>query len=151
MNKSGLLPLIALLLSLPLHAETIKESDLPADEAQKFKAARSAAYKAEPSVRQLSADYKQYFRDAMIKADASVAPILDKVFPVSGPAPMKTNELPPGEAEKYKAAMKAAKAADPTIARKDAAAKQALRSAMIKADPSVQPIVDKVIPAAAAQ
>lgn len=149
-NPRALLPSIALLLMLPLKAEAIKESDLPANEKEKFQAVMKTLYADKQSdfYKKLT-EYKQAFRDAMVKADASVAPILDKVIPVSGAAQMKASELPADEAEKYKAAQKAAKAADPSIAQKDAARKQAQREAMIKADPSIQPIVDKVIPSAA--
>ncbi len=139
------------LMCCSLFAQGMKESDLPADELAKFKTVQAAVYKSDRA--DLNADlkaknlvYKQAFREAMVQADPSVFPLLDKVIPLSGKAPMKSSELPADDAAKYKAARKAALAADPTINEKKAAVDQALREAMIKMDPSIQPIVDKVYP-----
>jgi len=147
MNIRLILPLLVTLLSLPLHAQAMKESDLPQDEQDHLKTARNAAYKADPAVKQKQADAKQYRRDAMIKADPAVAPILDKCMPVSGPAQMKSNDLPADEKAKYDAAKKAADKADPTIKEKEAAAKKDLYDAMIKVDATVKSIIDKIAPA----
>lgn len=141
--------LFSLLLALcPLaQAQAVKESDLPAAEKAKFTAAKNAAYKAgDAELKQKNLDYKQAFREEMVKVDAAVFPLLDKVFPLSGKAAMKVDELPPEDAARYKAAQKAARKANPAIKEKQQAAQQALRAAMLKIDPSIGPIVDKVYP-----
>ena len=137
--------LLLFLLAVSVQAQAVKESDLPANEKAQLTAARNAAYKADPSLKQLGLEARTAYRDAMIKIDSSVAPILDKVMPVSGPA-MKSSELPAEDQAKYKAAQKAADAADPSLKQKSKAAKQAIYDGAVKADPSVKPIVDKVNP-----
>ena len=111
-----------------------------------LKAAKNAAYKADPTLKQMGIDYKTAYRDAMIKIDPTLTEILDKVMPVSGPAAMKTTELSADDQTKYKSAYKAAEAADPSLKQKSKAAKQAIYDGAIKADPSVKPIVDKISP-----
>jgi hypothetical protein len=134
-----------------VHAQAIKETDLPAAEQAKFKAAKDAANKAgDADVKQKNLDYKQTFREEMVKVDPSIFPLLDKVFPVSGKAQMKVDELPAADAERYKAAQKAARKANPAIKEKQQAVQQALRAAMLKIDPTIGPIVDKVYPPATA-
>ena len=130
-----------------VQAQAIKEADLPAEEQGKFKAAKDAAYKSgDADLKQKNLDYKQTFREEMVKADPSIFPLLDKVFPVSGKTQMKVDELPAADAERYKAAQKAARKANPAIKEKQQAAQQALRAVMLKIDPSIGPIVDKVYP-----
>jgi hypothetical protein len=130
-----------------VQAQAIKETDLPAAEQAHFKSAKDAANKAaDPDVKQKSLDYKQTFREEMMKVDPSVFPLLDKVIPLSGKAQMKVDDLAPADAERYKAAQKAARKANPAIKEKQQAAQQALRAAMLKVDPSIGPIVDKVYP-----
>jgi hypothetical protein len=134
-----------------VQAQAIKETELPAAEQAQFKAAKDAANKAaDPDVKQKNLDYKQTFREEMVKVDPSVFPLLDKVFPLSGKAQMKVDELAPADAERYKAAQKAARKANPAIKEKQQAAQQALRAVMLKIDPSIGPIVDKVYPPPAA-
>ena len=130
-----------------VQAQAIKETDLPAEEQAKFKAAKDAAYKSgDADLKQKNLDYKQTFREEMVKVDPSTFPLLDKVFPVSGKAQMKVDELPAADADRYKAAQKAARKANPAIKEKQQAVQQALRSAMLKIDPTIGPIVDKVYP-----
>ena len=130
-----------------VQAQAIKEADLPADEQAKFKAAKDAANKAgDADLKQKNLDYKQTFREEMVKIDPSIFPLLDKVFPLSGKAQMKVDELPAADADRYKAAQKAARKANPAIKQKQQAAQQALRAAMLKVDPTIGPIVDKVYP-----
>ena len=130
-------------------AQAIKDSDLPEAERAKFTAAKDAAYKAgDADLKQKNLDYKQAFREEMVKADPSIFPLLDKVFPLSGKAQMKVDELSPEDAARYKAAQKAARKANPAIKEKQQAAQQALRAAMLKIDPTIGPIVDKVYPPA---
>jgi 3D (Asp-Asp-Asp) domain-containing protein len=149
----SVLPILALtfVMACSLSAQAVKATDLPADEQTKFNAAKDAAYKAgDASLKEKNVAYKQAYREAMVKADPSVFPIVEKVFPVSGKAQMKADELSPEDAAKYKAAQSAARKADPSIKEKKAAVDQALRAVMIKLDPSIQPIVDKVYPPASA-
>ena len=84
----------------------------------------------------------------MVKLDPSIFPLLDKVFPVSGKAQLKVDELAPADAERYKATQKAARKANPAIKEKQQAVQQALRATMLKIDPTIGPIVDKVYPPA---
>ena len=130
-----------------VQAQAIKETDLPAAEQAQFKAAKDAAYKSgDADLKQKNLDYKQTYREEMVKLDPSIFPLLDKVFPVSGKAQLKVDELAPADAERYKATQKAARKANPAIKEKQQAAQQALRSAMLKIDPTIGPIVDKVYP-----
>lgn len=130
-------------------AQAVKEADLPPAEKTKFVAAKEAAYKSgDADLKERSLDYKRTFREEMVKADPSIFPLLDKVFPLSGKAPIKIKDLSAEDAARYKAAQKAAKKANPSIKEKQQAAEQALRAAMLKADPSIAPIVDKVYPPA---
>jgi hypothetical protein len=132
-----------------VQAQATKETDLPAEEQAKFKAAKDAAYKSgDADLKQKNLDYKQTFREEMVKADPSTFPLLDKVFPVSGKAQMKVDELPAADADRYKAAQKAARKANPAIKEKQQAVQQALRAVMLKIDPTIGPIVDKVYPPA---
>jgi hypothetical protein len=134
--------LVTLALACSVCAQAVKISDLPADEQEKFNTAKSAATKAgDANYKEKNTTYRQAYREAMVKADPTIFPILDKVYPLSGKAQMKSSELSPADAEKYKAAQKAAKAVDPTLKDKKAAADQALREVMIK--------IDKVYPPAA--
>jgi hypothetical protein len=59
---------------------------------------------------------------------------------------MKVDELPAADADRYKAAQKAARKANPAIKEKQQAVHQALRAVMLKIDPTIGPIVDKVYP-----
>lgn len=137
--------------SSSLHAQAIKETDLPEAERAKFTAAKEAAYKAgDADLKQKNLDYKQTVREEMVKVDPSIFPLLDKVFPLSGKAPMKIEQLSPEDAARYKTAQKAARKANPAIKEKQQAAQQALRAVMLKIDPSIGPIVDKVYPPATA-
>lgn len=138
--------LLLFLLATSLQAQAVKESDLPANEKAQLTAAKNAAYKADPTLKQMGVDYKTAYRDAIIKIDATLTEILDKVMPASGPAAMKTSELSAEDQTKYKTAYKAAEAADPSLKQKSKAAKQAIYDGAVKADPSVKPIVDKVNP-----
>jgi hypothetical protein len=132
-----------------VQAQAIKETDLPAAEQAQFKAATDAAYKSgDADLKQKNLDYKQTFREEMVKLDPSIFPLLDKILPVSGTAQLKVDELPPVDAERYKAAQKAARKANPAIKEKQQAAQQALRAIMLKIDPTIGPIVDKVYPPA---
>jgi len=140
---------LSFLLACSLSAQAVKVTDLPADEQTKFNTVKDAAYKAgDASLKEKNMVYKQAYREAMVKVDPSVFPIIEKVFPVSGKAPMKVDELSPEDAAKYKAAQSAARKAEPSIKEKKTAVDQALRAVMIKVDPSIQPIVDKVYPPA---
>jgi len=140
---------LSLILTCSLSAQAVKVTDLPADEQTKFNAAKDAAYKAgDASLKEKNIAYKQAYREAMVKVDPSVFPLLDKVFPVSGKAPMKVDQLSPEDAAQYKDAQSAARKADPSIKEKKTAVDQTLRAIMIKVDPSIQPIVDKVYPPA---
>ena len=144
----SLLSLAALTCS-PLHAQAVKETDLPEAERAKFTAAKDAAYKAgDADLKQKTLDYKQTFREEMMKIDPTIFPLLDKVFPVSGKAQTKVEQLSPEDAARYKAAQKAARKANPAIKEKQQAAQQALRAVMLKIDPTIGPIVDKVYPPA---
>jgi len=134
-------------MALSLHAQAVKESELPQAEQDHLKAARNAAYKADPSVKQLGVDAKKARRDAMIKADPSVAPILDQCMPLSGSASIKSADLPPADKAKYAAAKKASDKANPALKAQEAAAKKAVYAAAIKADPTVAPIVNIIAPA----
>ena len=119
-----------------------------AEQAQ-FKAAKDAAYKSgDADLKQKNLDYKQTYREEMVKLDPSIFPLLDKVYPISGKAQIKVDELPAADAERYKAAQKAARKANPAIKEKQQAAQQALRAVMLKIDPTIGPIVDKVYPPA---
>ena len=130
-----------------VQAQAIKETDLPAAEQAQFKAAKDAAYKSgDADLKQKNLDYKQTYREEMVKLDPSIFPLLDKVFPVSGKAQLKVDELAPADAERYKAAQKAARKANPAIKEKQQAVQQALRATMLKIDPTIGPIVDKVYP-----
>ncbi|MEI6344857.1 MAG: hypothetical protein WCP41_05805 [Verrucomicrobiota bacterium] len=144
MKKSALALITTGLMALTLHAQAVKESDLPQAEQDHLKAARNAAYKADPAVKQLGVDAKKARRDAMIKADPSVAPILDQCMPLSGPAAVKSADLPPADKAKYDAAKKAADKANPAIKEQEAAAKKAVYAAAVKTDPTVAPIVKKL-------
>jgi len=142
--------LVTLALACSVCAQAVKISDLPADEQEKFNTAKSAATKAgDANYKEKNTTYRQAYREAMVKADPTIFPILEKVYPLSGKAQMKSSELSAADAEKYKATQKAAKAVDPTLKDKKAAADQALREVMIKMDASIKPIVDKVYPPAA--
>jgi len=142
---------LSFILACSLSAQAVKVTDLPADEQTKFNTVKDAAYKAgDASLKEKNVAYKQAYREAMVKVDPSVFPIMDKVFPVSGKAAMKVDELSPEDAAKYKAAQSAARKADPSIKEKKTAVDQALRAIMIKMDPSIQPIADKVYPPASA-
>ncbi|MFM6173191.1 MAG: hypothetical protein ACKPB4_13860 [Sphaerospermopsis kisseleviana] len=135
----------------PLHAQAIKETDLPEAERAKFTAAKDAAYKAgDADLKQKNLDYKQTFREEMMKIDPTIFPVLDKVFPLSGKAQMKVEQLSPEDATRYKAAQKAARKANPAIKEKQQATQQALRAVMLKIDPTIGPVVDKVYPPATA-
>jgi hypothetical protein len=130
-----------------VQAQAIKETDLPAAEQAQFKAAKDAAYKSgDADLKQKNLDYKQTYREEMMKADPSIFPLLDKILPVSGKSQIKVDELPTVDAERYKAAQKAARQANPAIKEKQLAVHQALRVVMLKIDPTIGPIVDKVYP-----
>ena len=132
-----------------VQAQAVKESDLPAAEKAKFTAAKDAAYKAgDADLKQKNLDYKQTFREEMMKIDPTIFPVLDKVFPLSGKAQTKVEQLSAEDAARYKAAQKAARKANPAIKEKQQAAQQALRATMLKIDPTIGPIVDKVYPPA---
>ncbi|MBJ7390718.1 MAG: hypothetical protein JHC85_04075 [Chthoniobacterales bacterium] len=147
------LALIALVFATcaAVQAQAIKETDLPAAEQAQFKAAKDAAYKSgDADLKQKNLDYKQTYREEMVKLDPSIFPLLDKVYPISGKAQIKVDELPAADAERYKAAQKAARKANPAIKEKQQATQQALRAVMLKIDPTIGPIVDKVYPPATA-
>lgn len=82
---------------------------------------------------------------AMVKADPSLAPIVEKMHAAGGP-----KELTPEERQKLQAARKSAMA-DPDVQKAMAEAqplekahRDALHAAMLKADPTIGPILEKV-------
>lgn len=144
MKSSRIAVALIALSALSLHAQAVKESELPQDEQTHLKDARNAAYKADPSLKQMALNARQARRDAMIKADPSVATILDKCMPLSGAASVKSSDLPPEEKAKYNAAKKASDQANPRLKAGEDAAKKAVFAAAVKADPTIAPIVSKL-------
>lgn len=126
-----------------------------AEDGQKLRAARATAMK-DPAVQ--SALIKETkaadgLRAALLAEDKSLGPILDKIpNPSSAAARATPQPLTPEERTKIIAARDGLKDAPEGRAMQSAAIefKTALRAAMITADPSVGPILDKIDAAAAA-
>ena len=123
------------------------ESLTPAEQTQ-FIAARKKAME-DPTVieakKNADAARKDAFaerKSALLKQDPSLASILDKVQ-----TPRDLKNLTPEEHQKVQAARKAAKKETkglPKAAPAEKAFHEALRAAMLKADPTIGPVLDKV-------
>jgi len=146
MKKQTLLPLLAALIALPLHAQAVKESDLTPEEKTLFNAAKSKAV-ADPSYKQAVEVVRTTKIELITKADPTLESIAPKIFV---PTALNSNDLPADDKAKWNVAMnKVLK--DPALKQADDNVLKARNEAMLKIDPNVKPILDKLYPPASAQ
>lgn len=138
MKKQTLLPLLAALIALPLHAQAVKEADLSPEEKTLLNAARSKAG-ADASVKQATEVLRTTKLEVYTKADPTLQPIAIKILP---PVALNVNDLPADEKAKWNAA-NSKLGSDPAIW-KAAEALAAMRlEAIVKIDPSLEPLAKK--------
>lgn len=138
MKKQTLLPLLAALIALPLHAQAVKESDLTPEEKTLLNAVRTKAG-ADASVKQATEVVRTTRIEVISKADPTLQPFANKIYP---PVVLNINDLPADEKAKWNAAMGKLNS-DPAIW-KAAEALAAMRlEAIVKIDPSLEPLAKK--------
>jgi hypothetical protein len=97
MKKQILLPLLAAIIALPLHAQAVKESDLTPEEKTLLTAVRSKA-SSDTSVKQATDAIRTTKIELISKADPSLQPFAPKIL-VSAPA--TPNDLSADEKAKW--------------------------------------------------
>jgi hypothetical protein len=139
MKKQTLLPLLAALIALPLHAQAVKEADLPPEEKAKWDAVKAKAG-ADASVKQATEVVRTTKIEVISKADPSLQSIAPKILV---PVALNVNDLPADEKAKWNNA--AGKlGSDPAIW-KAAEALTAMRSAaIVQIDPTLEPLAKKI-------
>ncbi len=139
MKKQTLLPLLAALIALPLHAQAVKESDLTPEEKTLLNAVRTKAG-ADASVKQATEVVRTTKIEVISKADPTLQPFANKIYP---PVALSVSALPAGEMAKWNAA-NGKLGSDPAIW-KAAEALTAMRiEAIVKIDPSLEPLAKKI-------
>lgn len=144
MKKQTLLPLLAALIALPLHAQAVKEADLSPEEKTLLNAVRSKAG-SDASVKQATEVLRTTKIEVYTKADPTLQPIAIKILP---PVALNVNDLPADEKAKWNAASGKLNS-DPAIW-KAADALVAMRiAAIVQIDPTLEPLAKKMYIAAA--
>lgn len=139
MKKQTLLPLLAALIALPLHAQAVKESDLTPEEKTLFNAAKAKAA-ADPSYKQATDDVRTTKIEVISKADPTLQPIAPKILL---PPPFNINEIPSDQKAKWNAA--AGKVSnDPAIWKAVDAITTMKIEAIVKIDPTLEPLAKKI-------
>ena len=139
MKKQTLLPLLAALIALPLHAQAVKESDLTPEEKTLLNAARSKA-NSDPSVKQATEVVRTTKIEVISKADPSLQPIALKNLP---PAAINFNDLSADEKQKWGSANGKVNN-DPAIWKAAEALNTMKLEAIVKIDPTVEPLAKKM-------
>jgi hypothetical protein len=139
MKKQTLLPLLAALIALPLHAQAVKESDLTPEEKTLLNAVRTKAG-ADASVKQATEVVRTTKFEVISKADPSLQPLALKILP---PVALNVNDLPSDEKAKWNAA--AGKlGSDPAIWKALEALTAMRIAAIVQIDPSLEPLAKKI-------
>ncbi len=139
MKKQILLPLLAVLIALPLHAQAVKESDLTPEEKTLLNAVRSKAG-ADASVKQATEVVRTTKIEVISKADPSLQPFALKILV---PVALNPNDLPADEKAKWIAA--AGKVSnDPAIWKAVDAITTMKIQAIVKIDPTLEPLAKKI-------
>ena len=139
MKKQTLLPLLAALIAIPLQAQAVKESDLTPEEKTLLNSVRSKAG-ADASVKQANEVVRTTKIEVITKADPSLQPIAPKILP---PAPFNINDLPVDEKAKWSAAAGKLNS-DPAIWKAADALATMKIAAIIKIDPTLEPLAKKI-------
>ncbi|MFZ0434675.1 MAG: hypothetical protein WAL87_01685 [Chthoniobacterales bacterium] len=139
MKKQTLLPLLAALIALPLHAQAVKESDLTPEEKTLLNAVRTKAG-ADASVKQATEVVRTTKIEVISKADPTLQPFANKIY---NPVALNPNDLPADEKAKWNAA--AGKLGSDLAIWKALEALTAMRiEAIVKIDPSLEPLAKKI-------
>jgi hypothetical protein len=139
MKKQTLLPLLAALIALPLHAQAVKEADLTPEEKTLLNAVRTKAG-ADASVKQATEVVRTTKIEVISKADPSLQPFALKILP---PVALNVNDLPADEKAKWTAA--AGKlGSDPALWKATEALTAMRIAAIVKIDPSLEPLANKI-------
>ena len=139
MKKQTLLPLLAALIAIPLQAQAVKESDLTPEEKTLLNSVRSKAG-ADASVKQANEVVRTTKIEVITKADPALQPFATKILP---PPPFNINELPADEKAKWIAASGKLNS-DPAIWKAADALAMMKIAAIVKIDPSLEPLAKKI-------
>ena len=139
MKKQTLLPLLAALIALPLHAQAVKEADLPPEEKTLLSAVRSKA-NSDASVKQATEVVRTTKIEVISKADPTLQPIAPKILP---PVALNVNDLPADEKAKWNAANNKL-GSDPAIWKALEALTAMRIAAIVQIDPSLEPLAKKI-------
>lgn len=139
MKKQTLLPLLAALIALPLQAQAVKESDLTPEEKSLLNSVRAKAG-ADASVKQANEVVRTTKIEVITKADPALQPFATKILP---PPPFNINELPADEKAKWSAASGKLNS-DPTIWKAADALATMKIAAIVKIDPTLEPLAKKI-------
>jgi ABC-type cobalt transport system substrate-binding protein len=138
MKKQTLLPLLAALIALPLHAQAVKESDLTPEEKTLLNFVRGKAG-ADASVKQATEVVRTTRIEVISKVDPTLQPFVNKIYP---PVAISLSALPADEMAKWNAA--AGKlGSDPAIWKASEALTAMRIEAIVKIDPSLEPLAKK--------
>lgn len=139
MKKQTLLPLLAALIALPLHAQAVKESDLTPEEKTLLNFVRGKAG-ADDSVQQANEVVRTTRIEVISKADPTLQPFANKIYP---PVALSFSALPADEMAKWNAA-NGKLGSDPAIWKAAEALTAMKIEAIIKIDPSLEPLAKKI-------
>lgn len=139
MKKQTLLLLLAALIALPLHAQAVKESDLTPEEKTLLNAAKAKA-DADASVKQATEVVRTTRIEVITKADPTLQPIAPKILT---PPPFNINELPSDQKAKWNAAAGKV-SSDPAILKAVDAITTMKIEAIVKIDPTLEPLAKKI-------
>lgn len=129
-------------LVMSLHGQAVKESDLTPEEQAIYTPVKSKAG-SDPAVKNANEKLRILKVEKITKIDPALKPLTDKVLP---PLPVSPNDLPEDEKAKWKDANSAINK-DPEIVKATSDFQQARIDAMLKMNPAVKPILEKLFPA----
>lgn len=129
-----LLPMLAAAFVTHISAQTMKVEDLPPDEKVKYKDLNKYVRKLNPALQKEKDEVQAAYREAMLRLDPTVQDFID----------LKKDERTDEQNYKYDKAKHLAEANDPTLKERNKANKAAIEEAMLKTDPEIEPILNKL-------
>jgi hypothetical protein len=135
MKKSTFLAILLALSSGLIMFSDSKAEELSPEEKAKFIEANKAVRKANPDFDVQKKAIIAAYREAVLKIDSTLADIVD----------LKRDALTPDQQTKLAKARKDAEKADPTLKERSKANTDAVNAAILKADPTMEPILSKMV------
>jgi uncharacterized protein (DUF849 family) len=144
MKTPAILLLLSTFIALPLHAQAVKLADLPAQEQALYNQALDKARQTD-AYKQANKTVNTTKAEVISKADPSLKPLADKMIAAGGPWGVNVSELTPQEKTKWETALQNANQ-DPAMTEAFKNYDKVRNDLMIKSDPNVKPILEKMFP-----